>query len=243
MAWGAVAWRAESGRWVQGCSRGGPSTHAAISRLLLSRAVATSHKKHCCMRSPPARRPPARRTILSMPRGPRLVLMASATALAASMFISRTSFFLALSLRGTGARQSGDQAGAGGAAWAIGASWHAPHACRSRPCERRAPPWVTAAAPPLDFSAGGCTRWTGGLLRCLQQLWIDVIRNGDRQLALRVAGCCAGQRHEVSQWASNCVIMRTTSVILTTASCCSQLRQARFISQLALIMRCTLVMV
>lgn len=33
-----------------------------------------------------------------MPRGPRLVRIASATALAASMFISRTSFFLALSL-------------------------------------------------------------------------------------------------------------------------------------------------
>ena len=67
-----------------------------------------------------------RHTILSMPRGPRLVLMASATALAASMFISRTSFFLALSLQGRGGEHGGDQAGAGGAAWAIGASGQAP---------------------------------------------------------------------------------------------------------------------
>jgi hypothetical protein len=34
-----------------------------------------------------------------MPRGPRLVLIASATALAASMFIKRTSFFLEFSLQ------------------------------------------------------------------------------------------------------------------------------------------------
>mmetsp|Transcript_7141 Transcript_7141/g.12308 ORF Transcript_7141/g.12308 Transcript_7141/m.12308 type:complete len:228 (+) Transcript_7141:1394-2077(+) len=37
-------------------------------------------------------------TILSMPRGPRLVRTASATAFALSMFVVRTSFFLALSL-------------------------------------------------------------------------------------------------------------------------------------------------
>ena len=37
-------------------------------------------------------------TILSMPRGPRLVRIASATALAASIFVVRTSFFLAFSL-------------------------------------------------------------------------------------------------------------------------------------------------
>jgi hypothetical protein len=39
-----------------------------------------------------------RRTILSMPRGPRLVRMTSDTAFAASMFVSLTSFFLAFSL-------------------------------------------------------------------------------------------------------------------------------------------------
>jgi hypothetical protein len=39
------------------------------------------------------------RTILSMPRGPRLVRTASATALAASMLDERTSFFLVVSLR------------------------------------------------------------------------------------------------------------------------------------------------
>ena len=37
-------------------------------------------------------------TILSIPRGPRLVRIASATALAASIFVVRTSFFLAFSL-------------------------------------------------------------------------------------------------------------------------------------------------
>lgn len=37
-------------------------------------------------------------TILSMPLGPRLVRTASATAFAASMFASRTSFFLVVSL-------------------------------------------------------------------------------------------------------------------------------------------------
>lgn len=40
-------------------------------------------------------------TILSMPLGPRLVRIASATALAASIFAVRTSFFLALSLHHT----------------------------------------------------------------------------------------------------------------------------------------------
>ena len=40
-------------------------------------------------------------TILSMPRGPRLVRIASATALAASIFVVRTSFFLAFSLHNT----------------------------------------------------------------------------------------------------------------------------------------------
>ena len=52
---------------------------------------------------PAARRGPRQRTILSIPRGPSEVRMASATALAASMFSSRTSFFLAFSLRAGGA--------------------------------------------------------------------------------------------------------------------------------------------
>ena len=39
-----------------------------------------------------------RRTILSMPRGPRLVRTASATALAACMLLMRTSFLRAFSL-------------------------------------------------------------------------------------------------------------------------------------------------
>jgi hypothetical protein len=38
-------------------------------------------------------------TILSMPLGPRLVRTASATAFAASMFASRTSFFFVVSLK------------------------------------------------------------------------------------------------------------------------------------------------
>jgi LSD1 subclass zinc finger protein len=51
----------------------------------------------------------SQRTILSMPRGPRLVRMASATALAASMFIIRTSRFLedALSLQRDAGGSSG----------------------------------------------------------------------------------------------------------------------------------------
>lgn len=43
------------------------------------------------------------RTILSIPRGPKLVLTASATAFAASMLVMRTSFFLEFWLQQQGA--------------------------------------------------------------------------------------------------------------------------------------------
>ena len=64
---------------------------AGCSSVILLRMVAPS----LVMTTSPL----ADATILSIPRGPRLVRTASATALAASMFTSRTSFFLALSLR------------------------------------------------------------------------------------------------------------------------------------------------
>ena len=124
-----------------GCWLGTGDGHAAGRRAPQQNAtVEWTHAAPRCSTiqlSAALRARPAVPTILSMPRGPSEVRMASATALAASMFISRTSFFLALSLPGRGGvgvcgsqiagRRAcsgpGAQAVAAAAAAATGASW------------------------------------------------------------------------------------------------------------------------
>ncbi len=74
----------------------------ALGELPPSRRAGSSRFEHRFRSNKPVGAATPAPTILSMPRGPSEVRMASATALAASIFMSRTSFFLADSLQRRG---------------------------------------------------------------------------------------------------------------------------------------------
>lgn len=130
--------------------------------------------------------PSACATILSMPRGPRLVRMASATALAASMFISRTSFFLALSLHGRWQR--------GGPPRRMHGAGRAEE--RQLGARRRRRPAAEAARQQRNVGGGGSqqgpSHWWGGLAGLLIGRWSD-IASWRLPVTLSLAHC--GRRH------------------------------------------------